>query len=54
LRLSLGKKDEVEAACANYWEEGYFAWKIANVRPFDQAIKTDAKRKIYLIEIDHA
>lgn len=43
--------DEVEAACASYWAEGYFAWMIANVRPFDQPIQVMAKRKLYLLEL---
>ncbi|EKU53075.1 hypothetical protein ACINWC323_0482 [Acinetobacter sp. WC-323] len=43
--------DEVEAACASYWAEGYFAWMIANVRPFDQPIQVMAQRKLYLLEV---
>lgn len=43
--------DEVEAACASYWAEGYFAWMIANVRPFNQPIQVMAKRKLYLLEL---
>lgn len=43
--------DEVEAACASYWAEGYFAWTIANVRPFEQAIQVMAQRKLYLLEL---
>jgi hypothetical protein len=44
--------DEVEAACASHWAEGYFAWAIANVRPFDQPVQVMAKRKLYLLELD--
>ncbi|WP_425320887.1 ASCH domain-containing protein [Acinetobacter guerrae] len=44
--------DELEAACANNWEEGYWAWEISNVRPIVPRIKMMAKRKIYEIEID--
>lgn len=44
--------NEVELACANTWSEGYFAWVITNIRPIHPAIKTQAKRKIYFIEID--
>lgn len=43
--------DEVEAACASYWAEGYFAWMITNIRPFDQPIQVMAKRKLYLLEL---
>lgn len=47
------RKDEFEAACATYWAEGYFAWVLDNVRPIDPPIAVPARRKIYLIEIDH-
>ncbi|QHH93150.1 ASCH domain-containing protein [Acinetobacter gyllenbergii] len=46
------REDEVEAACASTWTEGYFAWAIANVRPFDQPVQVMAKRKLYLLELD--
>lgn len=46
--------NEVEAACASYWAEGYFAWQLSNIRPIKDKIEVPAKRKIYLIEIDHA
>ena len=45
---------EVEAACARYWAEGYFAWQLRNVRPIKNQVAVPAKRKIYLIEMDHA
>lgn len=48
------QKDEVELACASGWSERCFAWVITNVRPIEPAINVPAKRKIYLIEIDHA
>lgn len=47
------QENEVELACANTWSEGYFAWVITNVRPIEPPIPVLAKRKIYLIEIDH-
>jgi len=47
------RKDEFEAACANYWEEGYWAWEIHNVRPIEKIIEVSAKRKLYWIEIEH-
>lgn len=46
--------NEVEAACASYWAEGYFAWQLSNIRPIKDKIEVPAKRKIYLIEMDHA
>lgn len=47
------RKDEFEAACASYWADGYSAWVLDNVRPIDPPIAVPAKRKIYLIDIDH-
>ncbi len=47
------RKDELEAACAGYWAEGYFAWEISNVRPINPPAAVMAKRKIYFIEIAH-
>ena len=47
------RKDELEAACAGYWAEGYFAWEISNVRPISPLAAVMAKRKIYFIEIAH-
>lgn len=47
------RADEFEAACASYWAEGYFAWELENVRLIDPPMTVSAKRKIYLIEIDH-
>ncbi|MBK0064796.1 MULTISPECIES: ASCH domain-containing protein [unclassified Acinetobacter] len=45
-------ENEVEVACANHWEAGYWAWEITNVRPIVPRLKTVAKRKIYQIELE--
>lgn len=44
-------KTEVDIACANHWEDGYFAWVIAHVRPINPPIQTTAKRKIYTLDL---
>ena len=44
---------EMKDACASFWQEGYFAWVLTNLRSFHKQINTVAKRKIYLVEIDH-
>ncbi|USA53097.1 ASCH domain-containing protein [Acinetobacter sp. C32I] len=46
------RADEVEAACASVWIEGYLAWVIRNIRPIDPPIQVMAKRKLYLLELD--
>ena len=45
------QEDEIEIACASYWETGYYAWVITNIRPLHKPIKTIAKRKIYTINL---
>jgi hypothetical protein len=42
---------EIDAACATDWADGYFAWVISNVRPLKQPIEAIAKRKLYRIEL---
>lgn len=49
--IHLWQSDEVSAACASYWAEGYFAWVISNVRPFKKPIDVVAKRKLYKIKL---
>lgn len=46
------QKDEVIAAMASYWAEGYWAWQINNVRPIYPAIPALAKRKLYSLKLD--
>ena len=48
------KEDELEVAKASYWDEGYWAWVLSNVRPMLVQTPAMAKIKIYFIEIDHA
>ncbi len=47
------REDEVEAATATRWAEGYYAWVISNVRPLDKPVAVMAKRKIYTVSIEH-
>jgi len=46
------KNTEIDSAKASYWEDGYWAWVIENVRPINPPIKTMARRKIYWIELE--
>ena len=45
------QSDEVDAACATYWAEGYLAWLISNICPVAQPLHTIAKPKLYRIEL---
>jgi len=42
--------DDVPAACASYFEEGWFAWELSDVRPLPHPFKALAARGIYDIE----
>lgn len=44
--------DDIPAACASSFEEGWFGWEIINVRQVDPAINARAARKIYTVEWD--
>ncbi|WP_246494693.1 ASCH domain-containing protein [Brenneria izadpanahii] len=44
--------DDIPAACASRFEEGWFAWEISNVRQVAPAINARAARKIYTLEWD--
>lgn len=43
--------DEMKAACASYWADGYYAWAINNVRPLLQPLEVRAKIKLYTLEL---
>lgn len=48
------RPSEVEAACSNGWEPGYWAWSLSNVRPVTRGVTVPAKRKLYEVELAHA
>lgn len=43
---------QVEAACSNGWQPGYFAWQIGNVRRLTSRQKVLAARRLYEVQID--
>jgi len=45
------KEDDLEASCGNYWEDGWLAWEIGNVRPLPFSYPVPAKLRIYNIEL---
>lgn len=51
--IHLWQRDEVEAACANNWAEGYYAWELTNIRKINLNIKASTKRKLYPVELPH-
>ena len=47
------RQDEMQAACATTWSEGYYAWVLHNMRMIHSPFEVLAKRKIYFIGIDN-
>jgi hypothetical protein len=41
---------ELAAACSNRWAPGYWAWRIANVRPLAVIAPVVARRRLYRVE----
>jgi len=44
-------EDLFDAACATYWEEGWLAWHLENVRPLNRKLTLPARLRIYDVEI---
>ena len=45
------KENDLEASCGSYWEDGWLAWEIVNVRPINYSQPVPAKLRIYDIEL---
>lgn len=45
------REDEVNAACASYWEPGWFAWELVNVRPLSVSHLVVARLRIYPVTL---
>lgn len=45
-------EDLLKASCASYWEAGWIAWHIKNVRPINIPIAVPAKLRIYEAFLD--
>jgi hypothetical protein len=43
--------DDLAAACASSFEDGWFAWELSDVRPLANPISALAARKIYELDI---
>lgn len=42
---------ELDAACAREWKPDLWAWHVTHVRPVRGAIRVDACRKLYQVEV---
>lgn len=45
------RRDQIEAACASDWEEGWMAWRLENVRPVAHEGPVVAARKLYEVDV---
>ncbi len=48
------ERKDIAAACASYYEEGWLAWELTDIRPVICDEKMRAARDIYHVEIDDA
>ncbi|WP_275094639.1 ASCH domain-containing protein [Pseudomonas faucium] len=44
---------DMQAACASYFEEGWLAWELSDVRPIESAMPVRAARGIYEVDFAH-
>jgi len=45
------KENEIDEACASYWEPGWKAWRLTNVRPLSLDLRFPARLRIYSIDL---
>lgn len=45
------KENEIYEACASYWEPGWKAWRLSNVRPLYLEERFPARLRIYTVEL---
>lgn len=45
------KENEINEACATYWESGWKAWRLTNLRPLHLDGRYPARLKIYPIDL---
>lgn len=43
--------EDMQAACANYFEEGWLAWELSDVRPVTPPMPVRAARGIYEVQV---
>ena len=48
------RKEDLAAACAETWEDGWLAWELQNVRPLDRRGMVPARLRIYEIDLPDA
>ncbi len=51
VEVSGWRPDQVDEACASYWEEGWMAWRLENVRSVAHQGPVVAARKLYEVDV---
>lgn len=46
------REDDLAASCAKYWEPGWLAWRITNLRPVHYPEDVPARLRIYDLSLD--
>lgn len=44
-------EDHLAASCAPYWDDGWLAWHLENIRPVDLNDPVPAKRRLYELKL---
>ena len=45
------KESEFEQACASFWEKGWLAWKLSNIRPLSFQKQFPARLRLYPVDL---
>lgn len=45
--------DDMEAACANRFEDGWLAWELNEIRALTQNVPINAARRVYNVDFPH-
>lgn len=45
------RETQIAEACATYWEPGWMAWRISNLRPLKLEVRVPARLRIYPLDL---
>lgn len=45
-------RSDIKAACASYWDEGYYSWLLEDIRKISNPFHVTAKRGLYPVQVD--
>ena len=47
-------KSDMKDSCASYYEDGWLAWELSNIRQVDYPCNVPAKLRLYDLDIDES